>query len=98
MTGAPAGASDHNARAVAKKILQVIPSEPGWRAVFGGDVTSEETELYRVVAWALVEDDEGEREVVGMIVDPISQMQVVLADAAVSPGAGELTRYGYKPS
>jgi hypothetical protein len=78
--------------------IQIIPADSGWRAVYGhADVPSDQ-ELSRVVAWALVEDEHGEREVVGLIVDPVDSTRVVPAPEAVSATAGELMRYGFKRS
>jgi hypothetical protein len=81
---------------VAAKILQIVPADSGWRAVYGHSDDPDGSELSRVVAWALVEDEDGEREVVGMVVDPIDSTKVVPATAAISVGAGELQRYGFK--
>lgn len=82
---------------MASKIVQIVPAEPGWRAVYASAEEWQETELSRIVAWALVEDDEGDREIVGMVVDPIDSTRIVPAREAVSPTAGELLRYGFKP-
>jgi hypothetical protein len=85
-----------NASPMAAKILQIVPADSGWRAVYGHSEDPEGSELSRVVAWALVEDDEGKREVVGLVVDPIEATKVVPATDAISVGAGELQRYGFK--
>lgn len=78
------------------KILQIVPADAGWRAVYGHADDPDGSELSRVVAWALIEDDEGEREVVGLVVDPIDATKVVPATDAISVGAGDLQRYGFK--
>jgi hypothetical protein len=80
------------------KILQIVSADSGWRAVYGHPDDPDDAELSRVVAWALVEDEEGEREVVGLVVDPIDATKLVPAPDAVSVGAGELQRYGFKRS
>ena len=79
-----------------KKIVQIVPADSGWRAVYGTEEPWEDTELSRVVAWALVEDEQGEREIVGMVVDPVAGKSIVPAGEAVSTSAGELLRYGFK--
>ena len=73
---------------MADKIVEIVQAESGWRAVFEDPQDSSETELARVAAWALVEDDTGGREVVGLVVDGTR-----LVPAAQ---AGKLLRYGYK--
>ncbi len=78
------------------KILQLVAADSGWRAVYGHADDPESSELSRVVAWALVEGDEGEHDVVGLVVDPIDATKIVPATEAISAGAGELLRYGYK--
>jgi len=90
--------AEAEAGTVPGKIVELVPADPGWRAVFGGQEEWQETELFRVIAWALVEDDDGDRQVVGMIVDPVSSSSIVPAPNAVSPTSGEFLRYGYKPS
>jgi hypothetical protein len=86
---APAGAN-------AEKIVTVIPADSGWRAIYGGQGAGEESGLSRVVAWALVEDDAGDRRVVGMVVDPQDRSSIVTATGTESAQAGTLTGYGYK--
>jgi hypothetical protein len=49
-----------------------------------------------VVAWALVEDDAGERRIVGLVVDPQNRSNIVTATGTESSQAGTLTGYGYK--
>jgi len=85
---APAGASG-------EKIVNIIPADAGWRAIYGGS-GGEESGLSRVVAWGLVEDDAGNRKVVGMVVDPQNRSNIVTATGSESAQAGTLTGYGYK--
>jgi hypothetical protein len=77
------------------RILSLVPAEPGWRAVYGGDF-ADERELARVVAWALVEARDGERRIVGMVIDPTDPTRVVPAPDAASATAGFFERYGFK--
>ena len=81
--------------AVADKILSLVPAEPGWRAVYGGEFAGE-SELARVVALALVEEDDGDRRLVGMVVDPNDGTQIVPAPDAASTTASLFERYGFK--
>lgn len=85
----PAGASGEN-------ILSIISADSGWRAIYGGGSTGDESGLSRVVAWALVEDETGERSVVGLVVDPQNRSNIVTATGTESSQAGTLTGYGYK--
>jgi hypothetical protein len=84
----PAGVSE-------EKIVTIISADSGWRAVYGGQ-SGEESGLSRVVAWALVEDDSGDRRVVGLVVDPQDPTSIVNATGTESSQAGALSRYGYK--
>jgi len=76
-------------RAVPDRIVDIVQADSGWRAVFEDANDPSETELARVAAWALVEDDSGSREVVGLVVEGT---RLVPAEQA-----GKLLRYGYKP-
>ena len=78
-----------------EKVVTIIPADAGWRAIYGGQ-GSEESGLSRVVAWALVEDDSGDRRVVGMVIDPQNRSSIVSATSSESTQAGSLTGYGYK--
>lgn len=78
-----------------EKIVNIVPADAGWRAIYGGS-GSEESGLSRVVAWALVEDDSGRRKVVGLVVDPQNRSNIVTATGSESAQAGTLTGYGYK--
>jgi hypothetical protein len=73
---------------VPENIVQIIPADSGWRAVYQDPNDASETEVARVAAWALVDDEQGAREVVGLVVDGTR-----LVPAAT---AGTLLRYGYK--
>jgi hypothetical protein len=77
-------------------IVSIVPADAGWRAIYGGSAGNEESGLSRVVAWALVEDDSGQRKVVGLVVDPQNRSNIVTATGSESAQAGTLTGYGYK--
>jgi hypothetical protein len=85
-----------DAGAPGEKIMTIIPADSGWRAIYGGQGAGEESGLSRVVAWALVEDDGGDRHVVGLVVDPQDRSSIVTATGSESAQAGTLTGYGYK--
>ena len=86
---APAGGSG-------EKIVNIVPADAGWRAIYGGSPGGDDSGLSRVVAWALVEDDAGQRKVVGLVVDPQNRSNIVTATGTESAQAGTLTGYGYK--
>ena len=73
-------------------IDQLVPAEPGWKAVFkepdGGESMS------RILSWAAIGGQE-EIELVGVIVDPGDPSRIVIATAATSPGGGDFARYRY---
>lgn len=83
------------AGASGEKIVNIVPADAGWRAIYGGS-SGEESGLSRVVAWALVEDDSGKTKVVGLVVDPQNRSNIVTATGSESAQAGTLTGYGYK--
>jgi hypothetical protein len=85
-----------SAGAAGEKIVTIIPADAGWRAIYGGQGTGEESGLSRVVAWALVEDDSGGRSVVGMVVDPQDRTSIITATGSESAQSGTLTGYGFK--
>ncbi len=85
-----------SAEASGENILSIITADSGWRAIYGGGSAADESGLSRVVAWALVEDDTGERRVVGLVVDPQNRSSIVTATGTESAAAGTLTGYGYK--
>jgi hypothetical protein len=75
-----------------KKLIQIIPADPGWRALFGAD--GEEFGRSRVVAWGLLAT-EGRDEVVGLIVHPSTPTQIVAASDVVDDEGGRLLRYAF---
>jgi hypothetical protein len=72
------------------RVEQLVPAEPGWKAVFsehdGGESQS------RILGWAVLE---GGDDVVGVIVDPTVPSQVIIASDAVSPEGGTFSRYRF---
>jgi hypothetical protein len=76
---------------VSDKIVNLIPAGEGWRALFG---SGSEAARSRVVGWAVVSGDAGER-VVGMIVDPNDPGRIVPAPEAMDPESGSFSRYGF---
>jgi hypothetical protein len=84
------------AGAAGEKIVNIIPADAGWRAIYGGQGGGEESGLSRVVAWALVENDAGDRSVVGLVIDPQNRSHIVSATSSESTQSGALTGYGYK--
>ena len=84
------------ADAAGEKIVNIIPADAGWRAIYGSQGAGEESGLSRVVAWALVEDGGGSRRVVGMVIDPQNRSNIDTATGSESTQAGSLTGYGYK--
>lgn len=85
---------------MAEKIIALVPAESGWRAIYTGytDDGSESRELTRIVGWALVEDDDGDRSVVGMVVDATDPTTIVPATDGASLDTPMFDRYGYKVS
>jgi hypothetical protein len=79
--------------AVADRILSLIAAETGWRAFYSGEF---ETESARIVAWALLEDTQGEQRVVGLVVGGVDPTTLVPAPEAASDLAPEFERYGFK--
>jgi hypothetical protein len=75
------------------RILQLVPAETGWRAVFkepdGGE------SLSRILGWAVAAGEGEETELVGLIVDPAAPSQIASAVEAVSPEGGAFSRYRY---
>jgi len=79
------------------QIRQLVPAEPGWKAVFkepdGGESHS------RILAWAVTDggedDGAGETGLVGMIVDPASPARIVRAPDAAPASGGTFSRYRY---
>jgi hypothetical protein len=77
------------------KIVSLVPAEPGWRAIYLGD-DDEERELTRIVAWALVEADDGARVMIGMVIDSTDPTRIVAAPDGASETAHRFDRYGFK--
>jgi hypothetical protein len=76
------------------RITQLVPAEPGWKAVFQEPDGSES--VSRILGWAVADDDGGgESEVFGVIVDPAAPSRIVKAVDAVPPSGGEFSRYRY---
>jgi hypothetical protein len=82
-------------RPVTERILSLVPAEPGWQALYRGEY-EEDAESARVVAWALVEDEDGAQRVVGLVVDPADSTRIVFAPEGASEIAPEFDRYGYR--
>ncbi len=80
---------------VADKILSLVPAEAGWFALYRGEF-EEDAESARVVAWALVESDEGPPRIVGLVVDANDQTSIVAAPEGASPQAPDFDRYGFR--
>jgi hypothetical protein len=77
------------------KIISLVGAEPGWRAIYF-DEDDENRELTRVVAWALVEDEEGSQSLIGMVVDVTDPTRIVAAPEGASVTASRFDRYGFK--
>jgi hypothetical protein len=84
-------------RAMAERIVSLVPTESGWRAFYGGDEEFD-AESARIVAWALLEDDDGARRIVGMVVDGADQTAIVPAADGATELAPSFERYGFKGS
>jgi hypothetical protein len=78
-----------------ERIVTLIEAESGWRATYGGQAGDAESGLSRLIAWALIEADDGDRRVVGLVVDPLDRLSIVAADRARAPRRS-LTGYGHK--
>ena len=79
---------------VTGKIVSLIPAEQGWRAIYVDE--DEARELTRIVAWALVEEEDGTRAVIGMVVDSTDPTRIVAAPDGASEIAPDFDRYGFK--
>ena len=77
------------------QIRQLVPAEPGWKAVFkepdGGESQS------RILAWAATDNGAADDEtgMVGLIVDPAAPSRIVRAPDAAPPSGGTFNRYRY---
>ena len=83
-------------RRVPDRIVQLVPAETGWHAFYGG-VFEEDAESTRVVARALVEQEDGEREVIGLVAATDDPTQVVPAPEGGSAVVTGFVRYGFRP-
>ncbi len=79
---------------MAGEIHALVPAEAGWRAFYTGEYP-EDAESVRVVAWALVDGDEG-RELVGLVVAADDPTRIVPAPEGASAVATDFARYGFK--
>ena len=73
------------------RIDQLVPAEPGWKAVFNEPDGGES--LSRILGWAALAGEE--LDLVGLIVDPGEPSRIVPATAAASPAGGSFARYRY---
>jgi hypothetical protein len=80
---------------VSDTIVSLVTADQGWRAIYLGNEEADR-ELTRIVAWALVEDEEGMRSVVGMVIDPNDPKRIVMAPDGASVTAPDFDRYGFK--
>ncbi len=80
---------------VADRIVSLVPAETGWRALYAGEHETD-AESARIVAWALLEGDEGSQQVVGLVVSGADPTSLVPAPAAASELAPRFERYGFK--
>ncbi len=79
---------------MAAVIRSLVPAEPGWHAFYRGEF-EEDTESARVVAWALVDGEEGP-EVVGLVVSDGNPTEIVPAPDGASAVAPDFDRYGFR--
>ncbi|HEX3289948.1 MAG TPA: hypothetical protein VHR46_01045 [Gaiella sp.] len=80
---------------MAPTIHSLVPAIAGWHALYRGEY-AEDSESARIVAWALVEREDGGREVVGLVVSPDDPTKIVAAPDAASAVAPEFDRYGFR--
>ena len=78
-------------------IRSLVPAEAGWRAYYRGEY-QEDAESAHVVAWALVEAENGEHEVVGLVVAADDPTHIVPAPDGASAVAPDFDRYGFRDS
>ncbi len=76
-------------------IHQLVPAEPGWRAFYRGEY-EEDAESARVVAWALVDSEDGGKVLVGLVVAADEPTRIVPAPEGASAVATEFERYGFR--
>ena len=77
------------------QIRQLVPAEPGWKAVFEEADGSESQS--RILAWAVTDGGDGADEtgMVGVIVDPAAPSRIVRAPDAAPPSGAAFNRYRY---
>lgn len=80
---------------MSETIHQVVPAESGWRAFYRGEY-EEDAESARIVAWALMDGDDGSRALVGLVVDGDDPTRIIPAPEGGSAVATELERYGFR--
>ena len=80
---------------MAPRIRSLVPAEAGWRAFYRGEY-QEDSESARVVAWALIEAENGDDEVVGFVVAVDEPTRIVPAPEGASAVAPEFDRYGFR--
>jgi hypothetical protein len=78
-----------------RTIHSLVPAAAGWVALYRGEF-EEDGESARVVAWALVDAEDGAREVVGLVVAPDDPTRILPAPEAASALAPEFDRYGFR--
>jgi hypothetical protein len=89
MIGSDRGTSDARGRKVVmKRIVEIVPARPGWYTRWR--LASDTTHCHPVTLWALTEDTDGTREVVGM--DAFGQWPGGDDDETV----GEFVRYFFQ--
>jgi len=81
---------------VSGQIVALVPAQPGWWAYYTGEFP-EDAGSTRVVAWALVESDEGVRDVTGLVISDGDPTRVAPATEWDSAVATEFSRYGFEP-
>ena len=79
---------------MAPRIRSLVPAEAGWYALYRGEY-QEDSQSSRVVAWAVVEAENGDDEVVGLVVAGDEPTRIVPAPEAASAVAPEFDRYGF---
>ncbi len=80
---------------MARTIHSLVPAVRGWHALYRGEY-QEDAESARIVAWALVDAEEGGHEVVGLVVAPGDPTRIMPAPDAASALAPEFDRYGFR--
>ncbi len=80
---------------MAPTIHSIVSAVAGWHALYRGEY-EEDSESARVVAWGLVEAEDGGREVVGFVVSPDDPTKILPAPEAASAIAPEFDRYGFR--